>query len=126
MPLFGLAVHRLCEPSTLPSQCARRTLPSPTTSQACLTASLRCLLWHINKRVVEETSRLTLVHAGGLELDGQGIVMPAVMESGKTTTTAGLLRRGLRYLSDEIVAVDPDSLTLLAYPKALTVEPGSF
>ena len=48
------------------------------------------------------------------------------MESGKTTLVAGLVRAGARYLSDEAAAIDPDTLLVHPFPKALTVDVGSW
>ncbi|MDP8970370.1 MAG: hypothetical protein M3N52_07735 [Actinomycetota bacterium] len=88
--------------------------------------ALAYLLWHLNREVVEHSSDLLLLHAAGAVEGGGGVVLPGPMEAGKTTTVAGLVRAGMRYLSDEIVAVDPRTLTLQPYPKALTVDAGSW
>jgi hypothetical protein len=88
--------------------------------------AVRYLLWHLNRKVVESSPRYTLLHAAAVALDGQAVIMPAAMDSGKTTTTAGLLRSGLSYLTDEIVALDPETLQVAAYPRTLNVDPGSW
>lgn len=88
--------------------------------------ALALLLWHVNREVVARSGHWVLLHAAGATLDGVGLVMPAPMESGKTTLVAGLVRSGLGYLSDELVAVDPATLELVAYPKALSIDPGSW
>lgn len=88
--------------------------------------ALAMLLWHVNREVVARSGHLVLLHAAGATSDGMGIVMPSPMESGKTTLVAGLVRAGFGYLSDEVVAVDPTTLELTAYPKALSVDPGSW
>ena len=64
-------------------------------------------------------------HAGGVELDGVGFVFPAHMESGKTTLTAGLVRAGFAYLTDEAVAFDWESGVIEPYPKPLSIDAGS-
>jgi hypothetical protein len=84
------------------------------------------LLWDINSRVMSESTRYLLVHAAGAELNGHGIIMPAEMESGKTTLVAGLIRAGLRYLTDEAVAIDPVTLLIQPFPKPLTIDQGSW
>jgi hypothetical protein len=84
------------------------------------------LLWHINSRVVSESTRYLLVHDSAAELDGRAIVMPADAGSGKTTLVAGLLRAGLRYLTDEAVAIDCDTLQIEPFPKPLSVDEGSW
>ncbi len=84
------------------------------------------LQWAVNRQVIEHacTQRLVL-HAGGVVRDGAAVVLPAEMESGKTTLTTGLLDRGLHYLSDEAVAVD-DDLAVEGYAKPLSIDRGSW
>lgn len=88
--------------------------------------ALGYLLWHVNRGVSGATSGLTLVHAAAADLDGVGVVLPAMMESGKTTTVAGLVRAGFRYLTDEIAAIDPVTLEVRAFPKPMSLRPGSW
>jgi hypothetical protein len=54
------------------------------------------------------------------------VLLPAPAESGKTTLTAGLVRRGLDYVTDEAVGIDPRSLAVVPYSKPLSVDPGSW
>ena len=87
---------------------------------------IESLQWAINRQVIIGACADRLIlHAGGVVRDGAAIVLPAVMESGKTTLTTGLLDRGCGYLSDEAIAVDHD-LTVEGYPKPLSIDPGSW
>jgi hypothetical protein len=79
----------------------------------------------LNRTAAERSPHL-LVHAGAVERDGVGVVLPAPMESGKTTLTTGLVRAGFRYLTDEAAAFDRTTATLLPYPKPLSLDPGSW
>jgi hypothetical protein len=88
--------------------------------------ALRHLLWDVNRSVVEETPGLLLLHASAVEHKGRAVVFPAPMESGKTTLVAGLVLRGLRYITDETVAIDPATLTVQPYPKPLSIDIGSW
>ncbi len=64
--------------------------------------------WHVNGSVVRAGPRAhLLLHASAAECDGVTVVLPAPMESGKTTTVAGLLRAGYRYVTDETVVLGP-------------------
>jgi hypothetical protein len=86
------------------------------------------LVWDVNRLAAEQSGEHLLFHAGGLEADGTGILVPAASGSGKSTLTAGLARAGLGYLSDELVALELDGAApgrLLPYPKPITVKPGS-
>lgn len=98
-------------------------LVSATTS--CVTA-LRHLLWDVNRSVVDESNELLLFHASAVEHAGRALVFPGPMGSGKTTLVAGLVQRGLGYLTDEVVAIDPVTLMVRPYPKPLGVDPGSW
>ena len=65
------------------------------------------LVWHVNGSVVRvDRGQHLLLHAAAAERDGVTVVLPAPMESGKTTTVAGLLRAGYRYVTDETVVLD--------------------
>jgi hypothetical protein len=84
------------------------------------------LLWHVNQTTVAQSSRYLLLHASGATHNGVGIVCPAASGSGKTTLVAGLVSRGLSYLSDEAIAIDPKTLDAHPYPKALAIDMGSW
>lgn len=88
--------------------------------------ALSYLLWHVNQEVVARTDDYVLVHAAALEHRGLGLILPAPMESGKTTLAAGLIQHGLRYLSDEAAAIDPVTGDLHPFAKALSIDPGSW
>ena len=77
-------------------------------------------------RSAAEASPLALVHAGAVERGGIGVVLPAPMESGKTTLTTGLVRAGFGYLTDEAAAFDRATRTLVPYPKPLSLDRGSW
>jgi hypothetical protein len=83
-------------------------------------------LWHINTAVVDTSAAWLLLHASAAELDGHTVVMVAPMESGKTTLVAGLVRAGLRYVTDEAVAIAPDTGLVHPFHKPLSIGPGSF
>jgi hypothetical protein len=89
-------------------------------------ALLLLLHWHINQRVIDgaAAARTTFHAAAARSPRGSGILLPAPMESGKTTTVTGLLRSGWDFLTDEAAAVDPDG-TAWAYAKPLTIDRGS-
>jgi hypothetical protein len=88
---------------------------------------LAMLQWHLNQAVVADgAARYVLLHAAAAVRDGVTVILAAPMEHGKTTTVAGLVRSGYHYLSDETVALVPDSLDVHAYPKPLTLDRGSW
>ncbi|MFW6033729.1 MAG: PqqD family peptide modification chaperone [bacterium] len=92
-----------------------------------LDRALYALLWHINAETVRRSApRYPVVHAAAATYGDVAVLLPAPPDAGKTTTVAGLVRAGLGYLSDEAVAIDPTSLRALPYPKALSVDRGSW
>ena len=87
---------------------------------------LGALVWEINRQVIDGPSRTRLIlHAAAAELHGDGVLLPAPMESGKTTLVTGLLDRGFGYLTDEAVAV-ADDLMMEGYGKPLSIDAGSW
>jgi hypothetical protein len=96
-------------------------------SRASEDSVLLLLHWHVNQRVIDTAAehRTTFHAAAARSPSGNGILLPAPMESGKTTTVTGLLCAGWSYLTDEAAAVDLDG-TVWAYPKPLTIDRGSW
>ena len=91
------------------------------------TAVLGGISWHINRSVVERSvDRYVLMHAASATLAGVTVVLAADMESGKTTTVAGLLRSGFTYVTDEAVALDPETGRVSPFGKTLSLDPGSW
>ncbi len=88
---------------------------------------LAMLLWDVNRRAVAAAPPSTLVlHAGAVVHHGIAIVLPAAMESGKTTLVTGLVRAACDYLSDELAAIPAGGTDVRAYPKAISLDPGSW
>jgi hypothetical protein len=83
------------------------------------------LAWEVNEGARTTTSHL-LLHASAVERDGRVIVFPALQGVGKSTLVAALARRGLRYVTDEVVAIDPRNRTVDPYPKPISLRPGSW
>jgi hypothetical protein len=84
------------------------------------------LLWRINRGAVEDSQDLVLLHAGGVIVDGAGVVLAGDMEFGKTTLTTGLLRAGADYLTDEAIGLALDDELLHGYPRSLSLDEGSW
>ncbi len=82
--------------------------------------------WAINWQLMLYLPRFFEIHASVVEIDGEGVMFPAAPQSGKSTLALGLLSRGARYLSDEFALIDPETLRLHPYPKALCLKEGSF
>jgi len=62
-----------------------------------------------------------LLHSATVSLDGVGVMLSALTDTGKTATVLRLLREhGGRFLSDDMTIVAPDG-TALCFPKPLTI-----
>jgi hypothetical protein len=95
-------------------------------TNASASTALRHLLWDINRAVITSMPDRLVLHASAVEHEGRAVLFPAPMGAGKTTLAAGLIQRGLRYLTDEAVAMDATSLEVQPYPKPLSIETGSW
>lgn len=82
---------------------------------------------HLNRAVVAHSpEHVVNLHASAAALDGRAVVMAGPTESGKSTLVAALGLRGLAYLTDEVVAVDGNTLTVAPYPKPPSIDPGAW
>lgn len=82
---------------------------------------LPLLEWGINYALASRLCCYLLLHAGAVERGGNGVLLPAMPGSGKSTLTAALSRRGFRLLSDEfgVVSFDRGQLLAMLRPVAL-------
>jgi len=81
------------------------------------------LCWDINRAVAATTSEHLVFHAGGVQVEERGLLLPGRSGTGKSTLVAHLVRCGMRYLSDEVVALDVSDSSLLGFPKAISIDP---
>lgn len=89
--------------------------------------ALTHLFAHLNRAVVAHSPDDAVnLHASACALDGRAVVMAGPTESGKSTLAAGLALRGLAYLTDEVVEIDPVDLTVAPYPKPPSIDPGAW
>jgi HprK-related kinase A len=82
--------------------------------------------WGINWRVISTRTDYLQLHAATLAFKGQAVVFAGPSGSGKSTLAAGLLSRGWSYLSDEFALIDPETLLVHPFPKALCLKAGAF
>jgi hypothetical protein len=75
------------------------------------------LMPKLNVLAVTGSVGRVLLHAGAVELDGRAAVIAGESGFGKSTLTAALVQTGLAYLSDELVALEPDGARVVPYPK---------
>lgn len=78
--------------------------------------------WGVNWLVGQRMHHRLVLHAGALERDGFGLLLPATPGSGKSTLSAALSLRGWRLLSDEFGVCDPGALTMHALLKPVALK----
>lgn len=83
------------------------------------------LVWLVNQRVVAHPGGRLLFHAAAVAHGDNGALLAAPSGGGKSTLAAGLISLGLSYLSDEVGVLELPTLRLSAYPKPLSLGPGS-
>ena len=84
------------------------------------------LEWGINWRLITTRTDYLLVHAATLAYKGRGVILAGGSGFGKSTLAAGLVSRGWTYLCDEFALIDPGTLKLHPFPKAICIKAGSF
>jgi hypothetical protein len=83
------------------------------------------VVWHVNRGVVEQAGSRLLLHAAAAERDAAIVVLAGPEGSGKSTLVTALVRSGLRYVTDETVAVELPAATIAPYPKPIALDGGS-
>lgn len=81
------------------------------------TVAFAHLMFEMNQRAIAQTTSTIRVHAAAAVLGAGAVILPGPMGAGKSTLVAGLVQRGLSYLTDEVVAIDPVSHQVLPYPR---------
>ncbi len=81
------------------------------------TVAFAHLMFEMNQRAIAQSTSAIRVHAAAAVLGGGAVVLPGPMGAGKSTLVAGLVQRGLSYVTDEVVAIDPVSHRVLPYPR---------
>jgi HprK-related kinase A len=84
------------------------------------------LEWFINWQIINNRKDYIQLHASSLELGGNALILPGNPGSGKSTLTAGLLTRSWSYLCDEFALIDPRTLMIQPFPRALCMKEPSF
>jgi hypothetical protein len=104
----------------------RLTCDNETIATGDAAHAVAMLLWHVNSQAVARSDRYLVMHSAAAALHGSAVLLPGGEEFGKTTFVAALVRAGLDYLSDELVALDPATLSIQAFPKSLSIDEGSW
>lgn len=76
----------------------------------------------LNWQIALSCRNYVLFHAGVVERDGVGLIMPAMSGSGKSTLSAGLAYDGWRFLADEFGMLDTQNGQLVPYPRPISLK----
>jgi hypothetical protein len=88
------------------------------------TVAFTHLVFEANQQAILRTSGQVRLHASAVASGSSAIVCAGVMQAGKSTLAAGLMRRGLDYVTDEVVAFTPEGrVRPYAKPLSLGVPP---
>jgi hypothetical protein len=77
------------------------------------------LAWEVNRGVVQHADGRLLLHAAAAERDGTVVLLTGPAGTGKSTLVAALVAAGLRYVTDEVVAIDCHTGLIETYPKPI-------
>jgi hypothetical protein len=79
------------------------------------------LRYEVTRLLIAARADLVWLHAAGVARDGCAMLIAGTSGSGKSTLAARLVRRGLQYLGDEVLALDTASGAVHPFPMAPAV-----
>jgi hypothetical protein len=75
----------------------------------------------LSRRAIAEAASIVPLHAAAAERDGVFVVLSGPPRAGKTTLLLDLLEAGWRLVTDDLVPLDPQTLTATPFQKPLSV-----
>jgi hypothetical protein len=78
------------------------------------------LVFELNQLAITTTAGVRM-HAGAVTIGPGAVVIAGAMGAGKSTLTAGLVRRGAGYLTDEVAAFRPGTREVRPYAKPVSL-----
>lgn len=142
LALFQAMYHRFQAPPGAPR--ARTLLdfviltqPTPPLSQSAIIINSQVHLikpaqlsdGHVYETIfhtlIAQVSSHFLIHAGVVAHREQGIILSADSGHGKTTLILELVRRGFKFLSDEMAALGRADRCVYPFPRSLRIRPGT-
>jgi hypothetical protein len=86
-----------------------------------LASLLEYVRWDLHAFVPERARDYLFLHAGAVASNGQAMLLTGSPDRGKSSLVLALLQRGLRYLSDDLGAIDPVSSRVYPFQKRISV-----
>lgn len=65
------------------------------------------------------------IHSGGVVKDGRAMIFVGRSGMGKTTLSLALLIKGFKILGDDVNLINPDSMTVVPYPRNFIIKEGT-
>lgn len=90
----------------------------PPRAAADAVEAVRTLNHELMHALMRRRPELLYVHAGVAAVDGRAVVLPGLSRAGKSTLVVALLAAGARFLSDELLAYDPEGHRAIPFPRA--------
>ena len=88
--------------------------------------ALAHLVWRVSQHVIAVASEsFLLLHAAAVERGRNAVLLPAPSGSGKSTLAAGLVAAGFGYLTDDVCAIDLETVRVRPYAKPISLAAGS-
>jgi HprK-related kinase A len=81
--------------------------------------------WGLNWCIATSGHNHLMLHSAALEKNGQGLILPALPGSGKSTLCAGLVANGWRLLSDEFAIIRTSDGKIMPLPRAAPLKNNS-
>jgi hypothetical protein len=79
----------------------------------------------ITRLAIEGSRRYLVLHASTFARNGRAVMLPARANSGKSTLATVMVEAGFDYLTDEASFLDLETGDVVAFPKPITLDPGS-
>lgn len=79
------------------------------------------VVWEINQLAWAAGGPRVLLHGAAVVVGSGAVVLCGPSGAGKSTLAAALVQRGAGYLTDEIVAFDPEAGVVVPYPKPISL-----
>lgn len=100
--------------------------PDITQGDGSLPDVLRCLRFSVIRLLLESRKELIWFHGGAAAERHRAVIFPGERGRGKSTLVTALCAHGWKYLSDDVLPVDPVNGRVLPFPQtpAVRVHPG--
>jgi HprK-related kinase A len=78
--------------------------------------------WGLNWTIGSSVHQYLVLHSAVVERNGRGVLLAATSGSGKSTLAAELAMQGWRLLSDELALIDGPELSLVPFPRPISLK----